>query len=97
MDVNSSIHTHDVTFSSLCCILLDQTLAECRMKVCKALGLTEEQCELSMGMSSDFEQAVSDAFRHLVDEMLFDEMVSFLSFYYFGILSRTGFRTGCLP
>uniref|UniRef100_A0A2P2K7X5 Pyridoxal phosphate homeostasis protein n=1 Tax=Rhizophora mucronata TaxID=61149 RepID=A0A2P2K7X5_RHIMU len=35
-----------------------KTLANCRTEVCNALGLTEEQCELSMGMSSDFEQAV---------------------------------------
>lgn len=35
-----------------------QTLANCRSEVCKALGIPEEQCELSMGMSSDFELAV---------------------------------------
>ena len=35
-----------------------QTLANCRSEVCKALGIPEEQCELSMGMSGDFEQAV---------------------------------------
>nr|CAB3463933.1 unnamed protein product [Digitaria exilis] len=27
-------------------------------KVCKELGIPEEQCELSMGMSADFEQAI---------------------------------------
>jgi len=37
-----------------------QALANCRSEVCKALGIPEEQCELSMGMSNDFEQAVSD-------------------------------------
>ncbi|CAN6683109.1 unnamed protein product [Malus baccata var. baccata] len=33
-------------------------LANCRTEVCKALGIPEEQCELSMGMSSDFELAI---------------------------------------
>jgi pyridoxal phosphate enzyme (YggS family) len=33
-------------------------LAECRSAVAKALGLSEEGLELSMGMSGDFEQAV---------------------------------------
>lgn len=36
-----------------------QCLANCRTEVCKALGMAEEQCELSMGMSGDFELAVS--------------------------------------
>ncbi|OVA09765.1 Alanine racemase [Macleaya cordata] len=35
-----------------------RTLSKCRVEVCKALGITEEQCELSMGMSGDFEQAI---------------------------------------
>ncbi|GMN22803.1 hypothetical protein TIFTF001_040349 [Ficus carica] len=35
-----------------------KTLSNCRTEVCKALGLTEEQCELSMGMSGDFEQSI---------------------------------------
>lgn len=35
-----------------------RTLSNCKIEVCKALGLTEEQCELSMGMSGDFEQAI---------------------------------------
>ncbi|XP_054797986.1 uncharacterized protein LOC129303020 [Prosopis cineraria] len=35
-----------------------QTLSHCRSEVCKALGMTEEQCELSMGMSGDFELAI---------------------------------------
>ncbi|KAJ8432583.1 hypothetical protein Cgig2_008668 [Carnegiea gigantea] len=35
-----------------------KTLANCRSEVCKALGISEEQCELSMGMSSDFELAI---------------------------------------
>ncbi|XP_057960930.1 uncharacterized protein LOC131152963 [Malania oleifera] len=33
-------------------------LSNCRHEVCKALGITEEQCDLSMGMSGDFEQAI---------------------------------------
>jgi hypothetical protein len=35
-----------------------KTLANCRSEVCNALGIPEEQCELSMGMSADFEQAI---------------------------------------
>ncbi|PSS10383.1 Proline synthase co-transcribed bacterial protein [Actinidia chinensis var. chinensis] len=35
-----------------------KTLVNCRTEVCKALGIAEEQCELSMGMSGDFELAV---------------------------------------
>ncbi|EPS74352.1 hypothetical protein M569_00404, partial [Genlisea aurea] len=33
-------------------------LAECRTEVCRELEIPEEQCELSMGMSGDFELAV---------------------------------------
>lgn len=35
-----------------------KTLANCRSEVCKALEIPEEQCELSMGMSGDFELAI---------------------------------------
>ncbi|KAL4618930.1 hypothetical protein ACB092_06G046600 [Castanea dentata] len=35
-----------------------KTLSNCRIEVCKALGIAEEQCELSMGMSGDFELAI---------------------------------------
>ncbi|KAL0443352.1 UNVERIFIED_CONTAM: Pyridoxal phosphate homeostasis protein [Sesamum latifolium] len=35
-----------------------KTLLNCRAEVCKALGMAESQCELSMGMSGDFEQAI---------------------------------------
>ncbi|PIN25565.1 Proline synthetase co-transcribed protein [Handroanthus impetiginosus] len=35
-----------------------KTLLNCRTEVCKALGMAESQCELSMGMSGDFEQAI---------------------------------------
>ncbi|KAB5560373.1 hypothetical protein DKX38_005330 [Salix brachista] len=33
-------------------------LTNCRSEVCKTLGIPEEHCELSMGMSNDFEQAI---------------------------------------
>ncbi|KAL5990119.1 hypothetical protein ACLOJK_011016, partial [Asimina triloba] len=33
-------------------------LSDCRAEVCNALGISEDQCELSMGMSADFEQAI---------------------------------------
>ena len=36
-----------------------QTLANCRERVCKELDISVEECELSMGMSGDFELAVS--------------------------------------
>ncbi|KDP39168.1 hypothetical protein JCGZ_00925 [Jatropha curcas] len=35
-----------------------RTLSNCRLEVCQALGIAVDQCELSMGMSGDFEQAV---------------------------------------
>ncbi|KAL9998756.1 putative pyridoxal phosphate homeostasis protein [Helianthus debilis subsp. tardiflorus] len=35
-----------------------KTLANCRTEVCNALEIPEEQCELSMGMSGDFELAI---------------------------------------
>ncbi|KAL1567768.1 pyridoxal phosphate homeostasis protein-like [Salvia divinorum] len=35
-----------------------KTLANCRSDVCKALGIAEQQTELSMGMSGDFELAI---------------------------------------
>ncbi|KAJ6826203.1 proline synthase co-transcribed bacterial-like protein-like [Iris pallida] len=35
-----------------------KALSNCRINVCKALGIPMELCELSMGMSSDFEQAI---------------------------------------
>ncbi|MED6144495.1 hypothetical protein PIB30_016163 [Stylosanthes scabra] len=35
-----------------------KTLWNCRSEVCKAIGISEDQCELSMGMSADFEQAI---------------------------------------
>ncbi|CAI0437292.1 unnamed protein product [Linum tenue] len=35
-----------------------RTLVNCRSQVCKALEMSEDQFELSMGMSGDFEQAI---------------------------------------
>lgn len=35
-----------------------EALSNCRTNVCKALGIPEELCELSMGMSGDFEKAI---------------------------------------
>ncbi|KAG5011445.1 hypothetical protein JHK86_023706 [Glycine max] len=35
-----------------------KTFSNCRSEVCKALGLLETQCELPMGMTGDFEQAI---------------------------------------
>ncbi|KAM0898024.1 hypothetical protein ACQ4PT_022192 [Festuca glaucescens] len=35
-----------------------KTLVNCKLEVCKALGIPTEQFELSMGMSGDFEQAI---------------------------------------
>ncbi|TKY72187.1 Proline synthase co-transcribed bacterial-like protein [Spatholobus suberectus] len=35
-----------------------KTLSNCRSEVCKAVGISEKQCDLSMGMTADFEQAI---------------------------------------
>eukprot|EP00249_Psilotum_nudum_P008598 c21394_g1_i1 orf=303-1031(-) len=35
-----------------------KTLVDCQAKVCEALDMPKEECELSMGMSGDFEQAI---------------------------------------
>ena len=35
-----------------------ETLRRCREEVCEALGIEESACELSMGMSGDFEAAI---------------------------------------
>ena len=42
--------------------LLVQCLADCRDKISKELGINAEDLELSMGMSGDFEPAVSIPF-----------------------------------
>ncbi|KAG6523498.1 hypothetical protein ZIOFF_013358 [Zingiber officinale] len=43
-----------------------RTLSDCRSEVCRELGIPEDQCELSMGMSADFEQAVSDCVSQII-------------------------------
>ncbi|ONK81480.1 uncharacterized protein A4U43_C01F29580 [Asparagus officinalis] len=35
-----------------------KTLSNCRTEVCEALGIPQDQCGLSMGMSGDFELAI---------------------------------------
>nr|GMC53727.1 proline synthase co-transcribed bacterial homolog protein-like [Ipomoea batatas] len=40
-------------------------LLNCRTEICKVLGMTEAQCELSMGMSGDFEQAYRELMANL--------------------------------
>ncbi|KAL6553689.1 hypothetical protein OROGR_007531 [Orobanche gracilis] len=35
-----------------------KTLSNCRSEACTSLGLSEEKCELSMGMTADFERAI---------------------------------------
>jgi len=45
-------------FNKVFSFVKNQTLSNCRSEVCKALEMPEEQCELSMGMSGDFELAV---------------------------------------
>lgn len=50
----------------------EQTLSNCRVEVCKALAMAENECELSMGMSGDFELAVNSSLRL--------DQINFLSF-----------------
>lgn len=45
-------------------LLTLQCLARCREEVCEALNLKQEDVELSMGMSGDFEEAVSHFCSH---------------------------------
>lgn len=45
-------------FAKIFFLMKNQALSNCRTEVCKALEMDEEQCELSMGMSGDFELAV---------------------------------------
>ncbi|XP_074307479.1 uncharacterized protein LOC141642541 [Silene latifolia] len=69
VDLARHVHLNcaNLEFSGLMTIgMLDYTstpenfksLANCKKEVCNALGIDEEQCELSMGMSADFEQAI---------------------------------------
>lgn len=45
-----------------------QTLIDCRKNVCDNLKLNPYQVELSMGMSNDFEHAVSKYFVNFYDK-----------------------------
>lgn len=47
------------------------TLAKCRQDVCENLNLDIKQVELSMGMSSDFEHAVSMSLKNLKKKLIF--------------------------
>lgn len=49
-------------------MLLFQCLIKCQEEVCKQFKLSKEQVELSMGMSSDYDKAVSKT-RMLEKEM----------------------------
>jgi len=46
-----------------------QCLVECRKNVCEKLGLSPEDVELSMGMSNDFDKAVSVLFEGCVQSV----------------------------
>ena len=46
-----------------------QCLIECRENVCEKLGISLEDVELSMGMSNDFEKAVSALFEVCVQSV----------------------------
>lgn len=64
---------------------MKQTLSNCRTEVCKALGIAEHLCELSMGMSGDFEQAVSmHDFLHFLNFFFF--------LYFFGSLGNNNIK-----
>ena len=45
-------------------LVMLQCLARCREEVCEALKVKQEDVELSMGMSGDFEEAVSRSSSH---------------------------------
>ena len=51
------------------CWVVLQCLAKCREEVCQALSLQQEDVELSMGMSGDFEEAVSQTRSFLYEVM----------------------------
>lgn len=55
-----------------------QTLIDCRKNVCDNLKLNPYQVELSMGMSNDFEHAVSKYFVNFYDKKKFNLLLSFL-------------------
>lgn len=61
------------------------SLAKCREDVCSQLGLNLSDMELSMGMSSDFEHAVSIIF--LKTSLMF--LFNFIHSIRFSLLSET--------
>lgn len=58
--ISPAVLDQQKTQSALFCGCM-QCLEACREELCKELGLTTEDVELSMGMSGDFEQAVSSS------------------------------------
>lgn len=58
--------THRLQFGAGMCA---QSLKEVRAEICKQLGLSEEDLELSMGMSGDFEQAVRVIGQQLLNKL----------------------------
>jgi hypothetical protein len=59
-----------------------QTLANCRKEVCKELDIPEHECELSMGMSGDFELAVL----FFISISLFNIVWSHIAFHFLSLL-----------
>ena len=55
--LNKNVRIYLSHFST---VLFFQCLVGCRKNVCEMLGLSLEDVELSMGMSNDFEKAVSE-------------------------------------
>lgn len=58
-------------FAKIFFLMKNQALSNCRTEVCKALEMDEEQCELSMGMSGDFELAVWNSLLMLFKFVIF--------------------------
>ena len=56
-------------FTDVVCIRL-QNLVKCKAEVCEKLHLAADQVELSMGMSNDFEHAVSRV-NHQIRRLIF--------------------------
>jgi len=66
-------------FTKVFSFVKNQTLSNCRTEVCKALEMPEEECELSMGMSGDFELAVWNSLLKLFSSSNFlDSYVAWL-------------------
>ena len=62
------------------------SLIDCRKNVCQQLGLDTKNVELSMGMSSDFEHAVSEIYFHYSYNNSF--IVIILQFYRLNLAVR---------